>query len=163
MTLNERIDALEGRLQTADATLRLMRNAPMARYTTLHLGGPASLLACPDKPEQVQLLLKEAHALDVPVIIIGNGSNLLVKDGGIRGLVIRLCRDMQHIEVQGNAIRAEAGAMMSTLSMAAAEANPNANFVIEHTTGLCSFYAEAGGLMIGFEGGYNTNKNNNEY
>ena len=40
---------------------------------------------------------------------------------------------------------------------------PNANFVIEHTTGLCSFYAEAGGLMIGFEGGYNTNKNNNEY
>lgn len=123
MTLNERIDALEGRLQTADATLHLMRNAPMARYTTLHLGGPASLLACPDKPEQVQLLLKEAHALDVPVIIIGNGSNLLVKDGGIRGLVIRLCRDMQHIEVQGNAIRAEAGAMMSTLSMAAAEAN----------------------------------------
>ena len=123
MTLNERIDALEGRLQAADATLRLMRNAPMARYTTLHLGGPASLLACPEKPEQVQLLLKEAHALDVPVIIIGNGSNLLVKDGGIRGLVIRLCRDMQHIEVQGNAIRVEAGAMMSTLSMAAAEAN----------------------------------------
>ena len=123
MTLNERIDALEGRLQAADATLRLMRNAPMARYTTLHLGGPASLLACPEKPEQVQLLLKEAHALDVPVIIIGNGSNLLVKDGGIRGLVIRLCRDMQHIEVQGNTIRAEAGAMMSTLSMAAAEAN----------------------------------------
>ena len=123
MPLNERIDALEGRLQAADATLRLMRNAPMARYTTLHLGGPASLLACPEKPEQVQLLLKEAHALDVPVIIIGNGSNLLVKDGGIRGLVIRLCRDMQHIEVQGNAIRVEAGAMMSTLSMAAAEAN----------------------------------------
>ena len=40
---------------------------------------------------------------------------------------------------------------------------PNANFVIEHTTGLCSFYAEAGGLMIGFEGGYNTNNNNNEH
>ena len=40
---------------------------------------------------------------------------------------------------------------------------PNANFVIEHTTGLCSFYAEAGGLMIGFEGGYNTNNNNKEF
>lgn len=40
---------------------------------------------------------------------------------------------------------------------------PNANFVIEHTTGLCSFYAEAGALMIGFEGGYNTNNNNNEH
>ena len=43
------------------------------------------------------------------------------------------------------------------------EKYPNANFVIEHTTGLCSFYAEAGGLMIGFEGGYNTNNNNKEF
>ena len=43
------------------------------------------------------------------------------------------------------------------------ERYPNANFVIEHTTGLCSFYAEAGGLMIGFEGGYNTNNNNNDF
>lgn len=123
MTLNERIDALQARLHAADEHLGVKRNAPMARYTTLHLGGPADLLACPDKPEQVQLLLKEAHALDVPTIIIGNGSNLLVKDGGIRGLVIRLCRDMQHIEVRGNTLRAEAGAMMATLSMAAAEAS----------------------------------------
>ena len=123
MTLTEKINALEGRLHAADAALRIVRNAPMARYTTLHLGGPADLLACPDKPEQVQMLLKEAHALDVPVIIMGNGSNLLVKDGGVRGLVIRLCRDMQRIEIKGNTIRAEAGAMMSTLSMAAAEAS----------------------------------------
>ncbi len=123
MTLNERIDALEARLHAADEHLSVKRNALMARYTTLHLGGPADLLASPDKPEQVQLLLREAHALEVPVIIIGNGSNLLVKDGGIRGLVIRLCRDMQHISVQGCTIRAEAGTMMSTLSMAAAEAS----------------------------------------
>ena len=123
MTLNEKIDALERRLRTADEHLSIKRNALMARYTTLHLGGPADLLASPDKPEQVPLLLKTAHELDVPVTIIGNGSNLLVKDGGIRGLVLRLCRDMQHIEVHGCTVRAEAGAMMSTLSMAAAEAN----------------------------------------
>ncbi len=123
MTLNERITALEERLRAADEHLSVKRNALMARYTTLHLGGPADLLASPDRPEQVQLLLKSAHELDVPVVIIGNGSNLLVRDGGIRGLVIRMCRDMQHIEVRGNTIRAQAGAMMSTLSMAAAEAN----------------------------------------
>lgn len=123
MTLNEKIDVLESRLREADEHLSVKRNALMARYTTLHLGGPADLLASPDKPEQVQLLLKTAHELDVPVIMIGNGSNLLVKDGGIRGLVIRMCRDMQHIEVSGTRIRAQAGAMMSTLSMAAAEAN----------------------------------------
>ena len=43
------------------------------------------------------------------------------------------------------------------------ERYPNANFVIERTTGLCSFYAEKGGLMIGFEGGYNTNNNNKDF
>ena len=123
MTLNEKIAALESRLRAADEHLSVKRNALMARYTTLHLGGPADLLASPTTPEQVQLLLKSAHELEVPVILIGNGSNLLVKDGGIRGLVIRLCRDMQHIEVHGHQICAQAGAMMSTLSMAAAEAN----------------------------------------
>ncbi len=123
MTLNEKITLLESRLRAADEHLSLKKDALMARYTTLHLGGPASLLASPDKPEQVQLLLRAAHELEVPVVIIGNGSNLLVRDGGIRGLVIRMCRDMQHIQVRGETIRAEAGAMMSTLSMAAAEAS----------------------------------------
>ena len=123
MTLTDKITALEGRLRAADASLSLTRDALMARYTTLHLGGPADLLACPNTPAQIQLLLKTAHELNVPVFIIGNGSNLLVKDGGIRGLVIRIFRDMQHIEVHGDTIRAEAGAMMSTLAMAAAEAN----------------------------------------
>lgn len=122
MTLTERIDTLENRLRAADEHLSIKRNALMARYTTLHLGGPADILVSPDRLEQIPLVLKAAHELEVPVIIIGNGSNLLVRDGGIRGLVLRLCRDMQHISVRGNTIRAEAGAMMSSLSMAAAEA-----------------------------------------
>lgn len=123
MALNEQVQALAARLHEADEHLSVKTNALMARYTTLHLGGPADLLASPDRPEQVQLLLRTAHELHVPVVVIGNGSNLLVKDGGIRGLVIRMCRDMQHIEVHGHQMRAEAGAMMSTLAMAAAEEN----------------------------------------
>ena len=123
MTLNEKMMALESRLREADPALSLTRNALMAKYTTLHLGGPADLLAVPTTPAQVQLLLKAAHELDVPVVIIGNGSNLLVKDGGVRALVIRIFRELGHIEVQGDTLICEAGAMMSTLSMAAAEAN----------------------------------------
>ena len=123
MTLNEKMMALESRLREADPTLSLTRNALMAKYTTLHLGGPADLLAVPTTTAQVQLLLKAAHELDVPVVIIGNGSNLLVKDGGVRALVIRIFRELGHIEVQGDTLICEAGAMMSTLSMAAAEAN----------------------------------------
>ena len=123
MTLNEKMTALESRLRTADPTLSLTRNALMAKYTTLHLGGPADLLAVPVNPAQVQLLLKESHALEVPVVVIGNGSNLLVKDGGVRALVIRIFREMGHIEVRGDTLICEAGSMMSTLSMAAAEAS----------------------------------------
>ena len=95
----------------------------MARYTTLHLGGPADMLISPEKPEMIQETLLQAHDLQIPVVIIGNGSNLLVRDGGIRGLVLRMCRDMQAIEVKGDRIRAEAGAMMSALAATAADAN----------------------------------------
>ena len=115
------LNELEKRLRGRYENMSIKRGVPMARYTTLHLGGPADMLVSPDQPEQIRQVLLEAHALEVPVIIIGNGSNLLVKDGGIRGLVLRLCRDMQNIEVNGDRIRAEAGAMMSALSMAAAE------------------------------------------
>ena len=122
MTLNEKMMALENKLRAAAPELSMTRDALMAKYTTLHLGGPADLLAVPTTQSQVQLLLKTAHELDVPVVILGNGSNLLVKDGGIRGLVIRIFRELGHIEVQGDTLICEAGAMMSTLSMAAAEA-----------------------------------------
>ena len=81
MTLNERIDTLEARLRAADEHLSVKRNALMARYTTLHLGGTADILVSPDRPEQITLVLKNAHELEIPVVIIGNGSNLLVKDG----------------------------------------------------------------------------------
>ena len=120
-SLNERLTALENTLRAEDTRLQFVHDADMARYTTLHLGGPADLLASPDRPEQVQQLLKAADEYEVPVTIMGNGSNLLVRDGGIRGLVIRLCRGMQNIEVSGDRIRVEAGAMLSTLSMAAAD------------------------------------------
>ena len=101
--------------------IKMQRMAPMAQYTTLRLGGPADLLAEPGNTEEISLLLKEAHARGIPVALIGHGSNLLVKDGGIRGLVIRLCREMRQITVSGDTIRAEAGAMLSSLAMTAAE------------------------------------------
>jgi len=101
--------------------VKLIPMAPMAQYTTLRLGGPADLLAEPESPEQLAQLLKEANDLNIPVTLIGHGSNLLVKDGGIRGLVLRICRGMRRIEARGNTLRAEAGAMLSSLAMTAAE------------------------------------------
>ena len=112
--------ALEAKLHEREPALRLERDAVMAGYTTLHLGGPADLLAHPSTPEQLRLLLEESYRAKVPTTIIGHGSNLLVRDGGVRGLVIRICREMDDIEVTGDKIRAQAGAMMSVLAMTAA-------------------------------------------
>ena len=120
MTKMYPLHELESRL---DGEIKLISMAPMAQYTTLHLGGPADLLAEPANEKQLARLLKEARALGIPVTLIGHGSNLLVKDGGIRGLVIRICREMRRIDVQGDTIRAEAGTMLSALAMAAAENN----------------------------------------
>ena len=76
------------RLKNAAPTLQLEESADMARYTTLHLGGPADLMANPDDPAQIPLLIETARALDVPVTVIGNGSNTLVRDSGFPGMKV---------------------------------------------------------------------------
>lgn len=119
----ERLEALARLIETEMPNLALKRHEVMAGYTTLHLGGEADLLVEPSDPGQIQILLQEAGRLEVPITLIGHGSNLLVKDGGIRGLVIRLGREMNRIQVKGDVIHAEAGVMLSTLAMAAAENN----------------------------------------
>ena len=121
MIQNFALAELTNALRRQAPELRLEENALMAGYTTLRLGGPADLMAHPSTPEQLLLLLTEAKRLNVPVTLIGHGSNLLVRDGGIRGLVIRVCREMREIRVDGNVLRAQSGAMMSAVAMAAAE------------------------------------------
>ena len=116
-----RLDALEQAIHTSIPQLTVRRNEMMAGYTTLHLGGEADLLVEPSSPGQIRTLLLQANEYEVPVTLIGHGSNLLVRDGGIRGLVIRIGREMNQISVKGDTLRAEAGAMLSTLAMAAAE------------------------------------------
>ena len=102
-------------------SLRLLRGEKMEKYTTLRVGGPADLLAEPDGEAQLSALLQAAKELDVPVLLMGNGSNLLVRDGGIRGLVIRLGRAFSRIEAVPGGLRAQAGALLSSLSRAAQE------------------------------------------
>lgn len=115
------MDELAASLKKQAPEMRLEQQAMMSGYTTLRLGGPADLLAKPSSVDQLRLLLAEANRLEVPVTLIGHGSNLVVRDGGIRGLVIRICRDMRDIQVKDGVLRAEAGAMLTSLAMAAAE------------------------------------------
>ena len=94
---------------------------PMSRHTTLKLGGPADYLVFPRSAEEIRALFAEAGAYGMPVTVIGHGSNLLVLDGGIRGLVISVSKNMRSIRREGNSLIAQAGAMLGSVAAEAAE------------------------------------------
>lgn len=96
-------------------------NEPMKNHTTFRIGGNADFFVSVNR-EQLPQILAVAKQDEVPVTIIGNGSNLLVKDGGIRGLVVEIGKDMEDIQLHGNCITAGAGALLSKIARAAADA-----------------------------------------
>ena len=94
-------------------------NEPMKKHTTFRAGGPADYFYEPETYEDIKNILKVAKEENIPVTIIGNGSNLLVKDGGIRGLVIKLYENFCEIKVDGEYIKALSGAKMPQIGNAA--------------------------------------------
>lgn len=98
-----------------------VRGARLAEYTTLHLGGPADVMAFPRNADEIARLCAEARDAGMNVTVIGHGSNLLVKDGGIRGLTICIGRNMAEVSAEGCLIRAGAGCMLAKTAAAAAE------------------------------------------
>ena len=101
---------------------RVLENAPMSRYTTFRVGGPADALFLPASVEELQEALAAAKAQGIPVCLIGNGSNLIVRDGGIRGLVIALGEPFSELRVEGAQVWAQAGARLSAVAAAAQRA-----------------------------------------
>ena len=101
---------------------RVLENAPMSRYTTFRVGGPADVLFVPASVEELQEALAAAKAKGIPVCLIGNGSNLIVRDGGIRGLVIALGEPFSELRVEGAQVWAQAGARLSAVAAAAQRA-----------------------------------------
>lgn len=91
-TRGQQILAELGALALPEGALELRPDEPMSRHTTLRLGGPADLWARPAGIEALQLLLARSHALGLPITFVGGGSNLLVRDAGIRGVVVNLAR-----------------------------------------------------------------------
>ena len=102
---------------------RVLENEPLARHTTFRVGGPADVLFLPESAEELRRAMELAREAGEDCLVIGNGSNLLVRDGGVRGLVIKLAGPMSGISVEGNSIRAQAGASLSQVSRAALQAS----------------------------------------
>ncbi len=95
---------------------QILKNEPMSRHTTFRVGGPADVLFLPESGEQVARALAAAKALDAPAYVVGNGSNLIVRDGGVRGLVVALGEGMGAITRDGNVVTAQAGASLARVA-----------------------------------------------
>ena len=95
---------------------QILQNEPMSRHTTFKVGGPADVMFLPESEDQVVAAIEAAKAEGVPIQVIGNGSNLLVRDGGIRGLVIALGEGIAAIARAGNVITAWAGASLARVA-----------------------------------------------
>jgi len=101
---------------------RLRADAPLASYTWFRVGGPAEVLFRPADVEDLAAFLA-AVPNDVPVTVIGVGSNLLVRDGGVPGVVIRLTGGFSDVRVDGSQVVAGAGALGATVAKVAQAAS----------------------------------------
>ncbi|WP_347351038.1 UDP-N-acetylmuramate dehydrogenase [Acetoanaerobium noterae] len=88
----------------------------MKNHTSFKIGGSADFLVTPRTVDQIQNLIKTLKKENIPVFIMGNGSNLLVSDKGIRGVVIKLSKNFSSFSISGDEVTAQSGILLSTLS-----------------------------------------------
>ena len=96
-------------------------NEPMKNHTSFKVGGPADILVTPDNVQNLSKVLDICRKEKIPFFIMGNGTNLIVRDKGIRGVVIKIFEDFNHYRVEGEVLTAEAGLLLSKLANVALE------------------------------------------
>lgn len=105
-------------LMTEFPEIEIKQDEPLMRYTYTHTGGPADWVAFPKNVDEVKQLVTYATAQQLPLTVLGNASNLIVRDGGITGLTLILTK-MDQISVNGNEVTAQAGAAYIDTTIAA--------------------------------------------
>jgi len=120
---------------------------PLDQYTMTKLGGSADVFVMPSTEEEAVAIVKYANNNDIPILLLGNGSNMVVRDGGVRGIVLNFSK-LDAIRIDGTTVYAQAGALLKDVSIAAAEAT---------LTGLefsCGIPGSIGGAMAMNAGAY---------
>ncbi len=115
-------------MQLPEVRGTLTKNRPLDSLTWLRVGGPADVLFQPADPDDLRDFLRNLDP-DVPVFPMGVGSNLIVRDGGVRGVVIRLGRGFNGIAVDGDTVTAGAAALDAHVARKAAEAGVDLTFL----------------------------------
>ena len=94
----------------------ILIDEPMSRHTTFRVGGPADFFVTPKAKEEVRDVIRICKEAGMPYYIIGNGSNLLVSDAGYRGVIVQICKEMNEVKVEGDLVKAQAGALLSGIA-----------------------------------------------
>ena len=95
----------------------------MKKHISFRVGGPADILVKPRTEEQIKNIIDFAKKENIPYIVKGNGSNLLVRDGGIRGIVIEITDNFNSYEIEDKIIKVQSGALLSIIGRAALKQN----------------------------------------
>lgn len=101
----------------------LKQQEMMKEHTTFRVGGPADVFLQPKDAAEVKDALAILRKYHVPTLVIGNGSNLLVRDKGIRGAVLQIYARMAEITIEGDILTAQGGALLSSVAAKAADAS----------------------------------------
>jgi UDP-N-acetylmuramate dehydrogenase len=100
----------------------IFANEPMDKYTTFRVGGKADYYVVPHTIEEVSKLILIMKEYNIPYYILGNGSNVLVSDRGYRGVIIRVFKNISNIKIDNTCIKAQAGALLSSIAAKACTA-----------------------------------------
>ena len=93
---------------------QIKTNEPMKKHTSFRIGGPAEIMVFPTNPEEICSIIKICKQDNIPFFVMGNGTNLLVKDKGIKGVVLKLAQNYNDAQVDKNIIKCKAGMSLST-------------------------------------------------
>ena len=98
----------------------VQRNVSMAEHTSFRAGGPADLFVTPQTEQQLQEILQKLAGQGVPHMVLGNGSNILVRDGGYRGVIVHIGTAFNHIRREGDTLICGSGTLLSAAAKRAA-------------------------------------------
>jgi UDP-N-acetylmuramate dehydrogenase len=134
-------------LQKKITTGTLLIDEPLCKYTMTKLGGAADLLVIPGTIDETETVVRYAYENEIPLLLLGNGSNMVVRDGGVRGIVLHLSQ-LKDIKIDGSLVHAEAGALIIDVSKRAAAA------ILSGIEFACGIPGSIGGAMAMNAGAY---------
>ncbi|MCI7300678.1 MAG: UDP-N-acetylmuramate dehydrogenase [Clostridiales Family XIII bacterium] len=114
--------SLKNRLTERLGEEAVIENCDMSKFTSFRAGGKADFLILPKNEEELSFTLSVFAQTGMPYMVMGNGSNILVRDGGFRGAIIKVGEAFGQIEIEGQTLTAGCGALMSSVARAALEA-----------------------------------------